>query len=126
MVPPAQWWLLGAHRHFQVLQRRDDPSWPEEHRGRFEVALSAPLAEPVAEEFSGEAVPDDVLVLRAPAGGTMTIRTVDADGRPFLHPVHVELFETDEQGDTVGSRHGEAWQQNEGEAAVRTPNCPPP
>ena len=110
---------LAVFRHFQVLQRRDDPSWPEEHRGRFEVALSAPLAEPVAEEFSGEAVPDDVLVLRAPAGGTMTIRTVDADGRPFLHPVHVELFGTDEQGDTVGE--GVKATKVQGAAALELP-----
>ena len=93
---------LAVFRHFKLMQRRDDPSWPEARRGRFEVALSAPLAEPVAEEFSSEAVPDDVLVLRAPAGGRMTMRTVDDDGQPFLHPVHVELFQVDEQGDTVG------------------------
>ncbi|MEC9047449.1 MAG: carboxypeptidase-like regulatory domain-containing protein, partial [Planctomycetota bacterium] len=110
---------LAVFRHFQLLQRRDDPSWPEARRGRFEVALSAPLAEPVAEEFSSEAVPDDVLVLRAPAGGTMTMRTVDADGRPFLHPVHVELFQVDEQGDTVGE--GVKASKAQGAAALGLP-----
>ena len=98
---------LAVFRHFQLLQRRDDPSWPEARRGRFEVALSAPLAEPVAEEFSSEAVPDDVLVLRAPAGGTMTMRTVDADGRPFLHPARRAL-----SGRRTG-RHGRRGRQGE-------------
>ena len=110
---------FAVFRHLQLLQRRDDPSWPEARRGRFEVALSAPLAEPVAEEFSSEAVPEDVLVLRAPAGGAMTMRTVDADGQPFLHPVHVELFETDEQGDTVGE--GVKATKAQGAAAVELP-----
>ena len=93
---------IAVFRHFQLLPRRDSASWPEERRDRFEVALSAPLARPVTRGFSGAEVPDEVLLLRLPDSGRITMRMVDRDGQPFAHPVHVDLYQVDDRGEAVG------------------------
>ena len=58
---------------------------------RFEAALLMPLTQPVTSGFAGDALPDDVIELRMPPTGSVSLRTVDRDGRPFTHPVHGEL-----------------------------------
>jgi hypothetical protein len=50
-----------------------------------------PLTESVREGFRGKPVPEDVIELRMPPTGSVALRTVDRDGRPFTHPVHGEL-----------------------------------
>lgn len=93
---------LAVFRHIQLLPRRDDENWPDERRDRLEVAIAAPLAQPVTRGFSAADVPDEVLVMRLPDSGRITMRTVDRDGQPFKHPVHVELYQVDERGEEVG------------------------
>lgn len=81
----------AVFRHFQFSRERAEKWWPEEHRDRFEAVLTMPLAEPVRAPFSGRPLPDEPVVLRAPATGSVTLRTVDRDGRPFTHPVRGTL-----------------------------------
>ena len=90
---------LAVFRHIQLLRRENDASWPEERRDRFEVALAAPLAEPVTSAFSDRSLPDEVIVLRSPDSGRVTMRMVDHAGRPFAHPVHVQLYRDGDESD---------------------------
>lgn len=81
----------AVFRHFQFSRERQETWWPEEHRDRFEAVLATPLAEPVRAPFSGRPLPEAPVELRAPATGSVTLRTVDRDGRPFTHPVRGTL-----------------------------------
>ena len=81
----------AVFRHFQFSRERQEKWWPEEHRDRFEAVLTTPLAAPARAAFSGRPLPDEPVELRAPAMGSVTLRTVDRDGRPFTHPVRGTL-----------------------------------
>ena len=93
---------LAVFEHFQWLRRDNEAAWPEEFRDRFRVTLWIPLVldmefDGKARDFSGQPPADEVLVLRAPATGKLTIRTVDRDGRPYVHPLHVLLTDGEAQ-----------------------------
>lgn len=81
----------AVFRHFQFSRERQEKWWPEEHRDRFEAVLSMPLAAPVRAPFSGQPLPEDAIELQLPPTGSVTLRTVDRDGRPFTHPVRGTL-----------------------------------
>ncbi len=81
----------AVFKHFQFYRRNASSWWPKEHASRFEAVLMVPLTEPVREGFGGKPVPEDVIELRMPPTGSVALRTVDRDGRPFTHPVHGEL-----------------------------------
>lgn len=81
----------AVFRHFQFSRERAAKWWPGEHRDRFEAVLSMPLAQPVRTPFLGRPLPEEAIVLRLPATGSVTLRTVDRDGRPFTHPVRGSL-----------------------------------
>lgn len=78
--------------HFQLLQTAAEEWWPKALRGRFEAVLVIPLADSPRVEFVAGGVEAEVEVeLRMPPTGSVALRTVDRDGRPFTHPVHGEL-----------------------------------
>ena len=81
----------AVFRHFQLSRHRQESWWPEEHRDRFEAVLVAPLAAPVRAPFVGRPLPEAPVELRMPPTGSVTLRTVDRDGRPFTHPVRGSL-----------------------------------
>ena len=81
----------AVFRHFQFSRERAEKWWPGEHRDRFEAVLSMPLAQPVRAPFLGRPLPEEAIELRLPATGSITLRTVDCDGRPFTHPVRGTL-----------------------------------
>jgi hypothetical protein len=81
----------AVFKHFQLYRKNAAGWWPEQHQNQFEAVLMVPLAEPVREDFSGKPVPEDVIELRLPPTGSIALRTVDRDGRPFTHPVRGEL-----------------------------------
>lgn len=81
----------AVFKHFQFYRQNASGWWPKQHQDRFEAVLMVPLAEPVREGFEGKPVPEDVIELRMPPTGSVALRTVDRDGRPFTHPVHGEL-----------------------------------
>ncbi len=75
-----------------LAQNRGVPSAQQrESSPEFEAALLIPLQRPVTKAFSGAPVPEGVVELRMPPTGSVSLRTVDRDGRPFTHPVHGEL-----------------------------------
>lgn len=98
---------LAVIEHFQVHRER----WREERareakvKGKesgtsgkqviadpwFEAALLVPLVAPVTAAFSCHALPASPVELLLPPTGTLVLRTVDRDGRPFVHPVHVTI-----------------------------------
>lgn len=82
---------LAVFEHFQLYRGKVEKWWPEDHRDRFEAVLLAPLQQPESRAFSGRPVPEEVIELRMPATGSIALRTVDRDGRPFTHPVHADL-----------------------------------
>ena len=82
---------LAVFRHFQLYRNYGDRSWPEQHHDRFEAVLLTPLSRPESRAFQGRPVPADILELRMPDTGSIALRTIDRDGRPFTHPVHAEL-----------------------------------
>jgi len=82
---------LAVFRHFQLYRNQGDESWPEQHHDRFEAVLLTPLSRPESRAFAGRPVPEDILELRLPDTGSIALRTVDRDGRPFTHPVSAEL-----------------------------------
>ncbi|MGK0201385.1 MAG: hypothetical protein ACI89X_000093 [Planctomycetota bacterium] len=81
----------AVFKHFQLYRKNASGWWPKQHQDCFEAVLMVPLAEPVRESFRGKPVPEDVIELRMPPTGSIALRTVDRDGRPFTHPVHGEL-----------------------------------
>ncbi|MGC6487637.1 MAG: carboxypeptidase regulatory-like domain-containing protein [Planctomycetota bacterium] len=82
---------VAVFRHFQFSRHRQEKWWPEQHRDRFEAVLVMPLAQPVRTAFVGRPLPAEPVELRLPATGSVTLRTVDRDGRPFTHPVRGNL-----------------------------------
>lgn len=54
----------------------------------FEAALLMPLTTPVTKLIPSTPLPEDVIELCKPATASLSLRTVDRDGRPFTHPVH--------------------------------------
>jgi len=82
---------VAVFRHFQFYRQRASGWWPKQHRDRFEAVLMVPLTESVRAAFGGKPVPEDVIELCMPPTGSVALRTVDFDGRPFTHPVHGEL-----------------------------------
>jgi hypothetical protein len=82
---------LAVFQHFQLYRHRMEGWWPKEHRDQFEAVLMVPLTESVRQGFHGKPVSEEVIELRMPPTGSVALRTVDRDGRPFTHPVHGEL-----------------------------------
>jgi len=82
---------IAVFRHFQVYRRQNEKWWPAPHADRFEAVLLMPLQQPESREFSGRPVPEETLELRLPPTGSIALRTVDLDGRPYTHPVHAAL-----------------------------------
>lgn len=82
---------LAVFRHFQVYRRQHEAWWPQQHMSQFEAVLLLPLQQPQSRAFGGHPVPGEVLELRLPPVGSITLRTIDRDGRPFTQPVHAEL-----------------------------------
>ncbi len=99
-------------RHFQIYRNDGDEFWPEAQRDCFEAVLLMPLARPESRPFAGRPVPEEVLELRMPATGSLALRTVDRDGRPFSHPVHAEL-RIDAENAVRWSQLGARKEQNE-------------
>ena len=83
---------LAVFRHFQVYRHDAEAWWPEGQRDRFEAVLMLPAQHQESRAFAGRPVPSDVIELHLPPCGSIALRTVDGDGRPFLHPVHAELM----------------------------------
>lgn len=82
---------LAVFRHFQLYRNLGGMWWPPEHHDRFQASLLMPLQQPEVREFTGRPVPEEVIELRLPDCGSLALRTVDRDGRPFTHPVHANL-----------------------------------
>ncbi len=82
---------VAVFRHFQVHREWREKWWPDEYDSRFEAVLLVPLLERKPVEFSGRPVPEEVLELKMPPVGSVALRTVDRDGRPFIHPVRADL-----------------------------------
>lgn len=81
----------AVFRHFQFYRQNAEKWWPKKDANRFDAVLMVPLAEPVRAPFRGKPVPEDVIELRMPPTGSVALRTVDRDGRPYTHPVRGEL-----------------------------------
>lgn len=73
----------------------DDNAGGDEADGRpnafFQAALLMPLPTPVSTRFAMAPLPTETLQLQMPGFGSVVLRTVDADGRPYTHPVRGEL-----------------------------------
>lgn len=82
---------IAVFRHFQAYRRGHEEWWPEGHRSRFEAGLMVPTHSPESRPFFGQPAPTEVIELRMPPTGSIALRSVDLDGRPFRHPVHAEL-----------------------------------
>lgn len=82
---------VAVFRHFQVYRHQKEQWWPSQHVDQFQAVLLMPLQQPESREFSGRPVPTETLELRLPATGSIALRTIDIDGRPFTHPVHGDL-----------------------------------
>lgn len=86
---------LAVFRHFQLYRVQPEKSSPRGDADQFEAVLLLPLQRPEARAFAGRPVPRETIELRLPPTGSVALRTVDRDGRPFLHPVHAELRAAD-------------------------------
>lgn len=82
---------IAVFRHFQVYRHEHEAWWPLQQIDQFEAVLLVPLLQPESQTFAGRPVPMKTLELRMPPFGSIAMRTVDHDGRPFLHQVHAEL-----------------------------------
>ena len=82
---------LAVFRHFQIHRRNKAPWWPPQLVDRFEAVVLAPLQEVSRHSFAGRPVPKHEIVLRMPATGSIALRAVDAEGRPFRHPFSATL-----------------------------------
>lgn len=82
---------LAVFRHFQLYRQQPEKWWPRGDADQFEAVLLLPSSRPETRAFAGRPVPSDTIELRLPPSGSVALRTVDRDGRPFLHPVHAEL-----------------------------------
>lgn len=78
-------------RHFQLVRVASRDWWPVEARDQFVASLLVPLQQSVQRTFRGKPLPAKPVELVMPATGSLRLRTVDRDGRPFLHPVHARL-----------------------------------
>lgn len=82
---------IAVFRHFQIYRHEREEWWPAHLVDKFEAALLMPLQRPETREFTGRPVPAETIELRMPPTGSIALRTVDLDGRPFTHPVHAQL-----------------------------------
>ncbi len=82
---------LAVFRHFQIYRRQQAAWWPQQYVDQFQAVLLMPLQQPEAASFSGRPAPTETLELRLPPTGSIALRTVDLDGRPFTHPVRADL-----------------------------------
>ena len=82
---------IAVIRHFQVYRRQQQKWWPKQHVDRFEAVLLMPLQQAETRPFAGRPVPEETIELRLPPTGSIALRTVDLEGRPFTHPVHADL-----------------------------------
>jgi hypothetical protein len=82
---------IAVFRHFQVYRHQHEKWWPPPHIDQFEAVLLMPLQRPESRAFSGRPVPEETIELRLPPIGSIALRTVDLDGRPFTHPVQADL-----------------------------------
>jgi hypothetical protein len=82
---------LAVFRHFQLCRQEAEDWWPAEQRDRFAAVLLMPLAEPPLGAFAGRPVPTATIELRLPALGSVALRPIDGNGRPFAHPVLATL-----------------------------------
>ncbi len=69
--------------HFQVARPK--------RAVRFGAALRFPLADPTPTEFRGDPVPNEPVVVRMPACGSVELTVVDRTGAPLLAMVSVAL-----------------------------------
>ena len=82
---------IAVFRHFQVYRRVQQKWWPPAQIDRFEAVLLMLLQPSPTRAFAGRPVPKDTVELRMPPTGSLALRTVDIEGRPFIHPVHADL-----------------------------------
>lgn len=82
---------LAVFRHFQFYRRQPKKWWPPEHVDQFLAVLLLPLQEPVSRAFAGRPVTTETIELRMPSTGSVALRAVDRDGRPFTRPVRADL-----------------------------------
>jgi len=82
---------IALFRHFQVYRHEPEGWWPEHLVDQFEAVLLMPLEQPGGSAFSGRPVPSDTIELHMPPTGSIALRTVDLDGRPYRHPVNGDL-----------------------------------
>jgi hypothetical protein len=82
---------LAVFEHFQAYRRYQEKWWPQEHIDQFEAVLLMPLPMTESRVFHGRPVPTETMELQLPATGSIALRTVDLDGRPYTHPVHMDL-----------------------------------
>jgi hypothetical protein len=81
----------AVFRHFQVYREHGEDWWPLGTLDRFEAVLLMPLQRPEGRVFAGRPVPAETIELQLPPVGSLALRTVDRDGRPFRHPVTARL-----------------------------------
>ncbi len=82
---------IAVFRHFQAYRQQHEKWWPGQHVSQFQAVLLMPLSQPESREFSGQPVKSKTIELRLPPTGSISLRMVDLDGRPFTHPVHADL-----------------------------------
>lgn len=82
---------MASFRHFQLFRRTAEPWWPAQHVDQFVCALQMPLPAPTEVPFAGIIPGEREITLRGPGTGRLVVRTVDLDGKPYRHPVHVNL-----------------------------------
>lgn len=82
---------VALFRHFQVYRHEHEEWWPEHLVDQFEAVLLMPLKQPESRAFAGHPLSAETLELRMPPTGSIALRTVDLDGRPFSHPVNGDL-----------------------------------
>jgi hypothetical protein len=82
---------VAVIRHFQIYRENARGWWPSPHVDQFEAVLLMPLSKPQSVAFSGRPVPSETIELSLPPTGSIALRTVDLDGRPYTHAVHATL-----------------------------------
>lgn len=82
---------MAVFRHFQVYRRDAQKWWPVADRDQFEAVLLMPMQQVEARPFGGRPAPRETIELRLPPTGSLALRPVDLEGRPFSHPVRAAL-----------------------------------
>jgi len=82
---------IALFRHFQFYRNQGKKWWPPDQADQFEAVLLMPLQQSRSRVFAGRPVPEEIIELQLPETGSIALRTVDRDGRPYTHPVHAEL-----------------------------------